>query len=425
MRIRERLNATSTASGATATYSYDCKSLRVKKVSGGTTTVYIFSGGKVIAEYVNGAAPTAPSREYVYSGATLLAQIAGGATYYHPDHLSPRLLTDSSGNITGQQGHFPFGEMWYDSGTTKWKFTTYERDDESGNDYAMARYDVSRLGRFSAPDPLAGSTISPQSLNRYSYVANDPINYHDPSGQFLTALTLFLDRWDFPQFGENWDEFHFMEPRQTGTLYWFRSNRSTFDFEDASTSDLLRDADDGEIQLVKEFPMFGNSYLINQAGGSLAPLKARDQNRYLKSLAKLLSNLSNNTDCIDFLVNHGIDPTLVAIGAINQKAYSGNDSSASLQQGGIANNNPGNASQSVGDFFRQNPNVNAAAQPLGPNVFFRNGGLFDSHVGVGTVGHELMHNVTGLSDSALETQLGLPQGASVEISNAVNEHCNH
>ncbi len=109
------------------------------------------------------------------------------------------------------QGHFPFGEMWYDSGATKWKFTTHERDSESGNDYAMARYDVSRLGRFSAPDPLAGSTISPQSLNRYSYVANDPINYHDPSGQFLTALTLFLDRMGFPNAWGNFDEFALFE----------------------------------------------------------------------------------------------------------------------------------------------------------------------------------------------------------------------
>jgi RHS repeat-associated protein len=196
----------STAAGLTATYSYDCKSLRVKKISGGVTTVYIFSGGKVIAEYANGAAPTSPTREYIYSGATLLARIEGGSTtYYHPDHLSPRLLTDASGNITGQQGHFPFGEMWYDSGS-KWKFTTYERDSESGNDYAIARYYVNRLGRFSAPDPVAGSMMNAQTLNRYSYVANDPINYHDPNGQFLTALTLFLDRAGFPNAWANFNE---------------------------------------------------------------------------------------------------------------------------------------------------------------------------------------------------------------------------
>jgi len=85
--------------------------------------------------------------------------------------------------VAGQQGHYPFGESWYGSGTTsKWKLTSYERDAESGNDYAMARYDVNRLGRFSSPDPVGGSSGDPQSLNRYAYVENDPIDLADPSG---------------------------------------------------------------------------------------------------------------------------------------------------------------------------------------------------------------------------------------------------
>ena len=42
--------------GAGATYSYDGAGLRVKKVAGATTTRYIFSGVKVVAEYVDGAA---------------------------------------------------------------------------------------------------------------------------------------------------------------------------------------------------------------------------------------------------------------------------------------------------------------------------------------------------------------------------------
>jgi hypothetical protein len=33
------------------------------------------------------------------------------------------------------------------STTTKWQFTTYERDAESGNDYAMARVYINRCGR--------------------------------------------------------------------------------------------------------------------------------------------------------------------------------------------------------------------------------------------------------------------------------------
>ena len=93
--------------------------------------------------------------------------------------------TNSSGGVVGQMGHFPFGESWYNGPGTKWFFTTYERDAESGNDYAMARYHVSRLGRLASPDPIAGSTANPQSLNRYSYSVNDPANVTDPSGALI------------------------------------------------------------------------------------------------------------------------------------------------------------------------------------------------------------------------------------------------
>lgn len=172
-----------TNGGGSGTYSYDGNGLRVKKVSGSTTTVYVFSGSKVVAEYVNGAAPSAPTREYIYSGAVLIAKIdSTGTKYYHQDHLSNRYVTDSSGNKVAEMGHFPYGEMWYNASGDKLLFTTYERDSESGNDYAQARYNVSRLGRFSSPDPIAGSASDPQSLNRYSYVRSTPVMYTDPSG---------------------------------------------------------------------------------------------------------------------------------------------------------------------------------------------------------------------------------------------------
>jgi RHS repeat-associated protein len=136
-----------------------------------------------------------PTREYIYSGSALLAKIESGATtYYHADQLSVRLMTDTSGNVIGQQGHYPFGEQWYAQNTaTNWMFTTYERDSESGNDYAMARYNINRLGRFASPDLLAGSRSDPQSLNRYAYVRDDPVNAIDPTGARLNAVCGFAD----------------------------------------------------------------------------------------------------------------------------------------------------------------------------------------------------------------------------------------
>jgi RHS repeat-associated protein len=165
-----------------------------KQVGSATPTVYIFSGTKVIAEYKLGGAAASPNKEYIYAGASLLATIASGTTtYHHPDHLSVRLTTDTNGNLVGQQANFPFGEAWYSSSTTtKWRFTGYERDNESGNDYATARPYVNRLGRFASPDPVAGSTSNPQSLNRFAYVRNDPARLVDPRGA-TSQIVCLLD----------------------------------------------------------------------------------------------------------------------------------------------------------------------------------------------------------------------------------------
>ena len=180
----ENKAVSATNQSTSGTYTYDANGLRVKKVSGSTTTVYIFSGSKVIAEYDNGAAVGSPSREYVYAGGVLLAKIdSSGTKYYHQDHLSNRLVTDSSGTTVEQMGHYPFGDPWYNATNDKLYFTTYERDSESSNDYARARFYRWLLGRFLSLDSLSGSSSDPQSLNLYAYVANDPIDLGDPSGR--------------------------------------------------------------------------------------------------------------------------------------------------------------------------------------------------------------------------------------------------
>lgn len=187
---------TAVSGGGASSYTYDGNGMRVvRSVQGGATTVSIFSGSSVIAEYDNGAAPSSPSREYVYNTAGdtagLLAMFSGGATtYYHHDHLSVRFATDGTvgsptyGQVVSQEGHYPFGEQWYMIGpSNKWFFTNYNRDSESGLDYALARYYDSRIGTFSSADPLAGSPRDPQSWNRYAYGRNNPISITDPTGQ--------------------------------------------------------------------------------------------------------------------------------------------------------------------------------------------------------------------------------------------------
>ena len=104
--------------------------------------------------------------------------------YYHGDHLGfERLMTNVNGYPVWSVTYAPYGmELNAETTVNHYKFTGYERDDESGNDYAMARHYASYYGRFFSPDPLGGDVSNPQSLNRYAYVMNNPINATDPTG---------------------------------------------------------------------------------------------------------------------------------------------------------------------------------------------------------------------------------------------------
>jgi RHS repeat-associated protein len=167
--------------GSTAVNTYDAANRRVKKVSAAGTTWYVWEGGQVIAEY--GAVPVG----------------ASNIRYYHPDRLSTRMITDESGGVAGTQDHLPFGE---DAGVTgeneKHRFTNYERDAESGTDYAVNRQYANSTGRFLRPDPVSGSTSDPQSLNRYAYSLNDPINLADPLGlRWLTVTRCYTTGYTY------------------------------------------------------------------------------------------------------------------------------------------------------------------------------------------------------------------------------------
>jgi len=74
--------------------------------------------------------------------------------------------------------------LGYGADSTRQKFTGYEHDDETGLDFAQARYYASVQGRFTSVDPLmASATVrNPQTWNRYAYVLNNPLTLVDPDG---------------------------------------------------------------------------------------------------------------------------------------------------------------------------------------------------------------------------------------------------
>ena len=71
-------------------------------------------------------------------------------------------------------------------------FTGKERDAESGLDHFQFRNYASTMGRWMIPDPaglMAVDVENPQTLNRYSYVTNNPLSFVDPLGLDCAYLT--------------------------------------------------------------------------------------------------------------------------------------------------------------------------------------------------------------------------------------------
>jgi len=153
-------------------YFYDARNLRVKRWF--FYQVYGLSG-ELLGEYQASAGSVVPQmwRERVYFAGRLVATMEQDATLTEPN-------TDRLGSIRAAR-RYPFGE---ESGWDRDEFATYRKDTSTQHYYAWHRYYSATWGRFSSPDPyiMSGGLTNPQGWNRYSYVANDPVNYHDPQG---------------------------------------------------------------------------------------------------------------------------------------------------------------------------------------------------------------------------------------------------
>jgi len=108
--------------------------------------------------------------------------------YFHSDQLgSTTLQTDASGQVLSRALYLPFGDAHVvTSGLPTFGFNGQRSvGDLEIYDYGARFYDPA-LGRFLNPDAITPDPGDPQSLNRYSYVRNNPVNRIDPTGAFDT-----------------------------------------------------------------------------------------------------------------------------------------------------------------------------------------------------------------------------------------------
>jgi len=190
--VENRLITVTKNGSVIANYIYDGDGGRTKKIvtdpSGVVTTTRFL--GSLFDSTTSTTNPTPKDVRYIFLGGSRVASINSSTLlYYHDDHLGgTNVLTDSVGTLKEIIEYEPFGsESRHDklgnSDEVAWYyFTGKKKDDETGLLFFGARYYDPSIGRFITADSIVQAPSNPQTLNRYSYTSNNPINRIDPDG---------------------------------------------------------------------------------------------------------------------------------------------------------------------------------------------------------------------------------------------------
>ena len=119
--------------------------------------------------------------------------------YYHTNHLGSVIaLTNGTWDVVQSYAYDSFGKVYVVSwsgvlasvddvsnlyGNTR-LFTWREYDTETSLYFHRARYYHPQTGRFTSRDPIWQN----DQINLYTYVGNSPLNYIDPTGEFLETV---------------------------------------------------------------------------------------------------------------------------------------------------------------------------------------------------------------------------------------------
>jgi RHS repeat-associated protein len=155
-----------------------------KLVFGGTSTTTTTFIGSLYEETNNRGS------KHIYLGDMKVASVTGGRVrYHHADHLGgANVLSNSDGNKVELIEYEPFGKFSRNEkyGNTedvaRFYFTGQRYDEDTELYYYNARYYDPGLGRFISADTIVQAPDNPQTLNRYAYAGNNPVNNVDPSG---------------------------------------------------------------------------------------------------------------------------------------------------------------------------------------------------------------------------------------------------
>jgi RHS repeat-associated protein len=159
-------------------YAYNGEGLRASQTISGTTTYMTWDQAEELPLLLSDSTDS-----YIYGpGGLPVEQISSGGTitYLHHDQQgSTRLLTGSTGTVTGSTTFDAYGNKTGSTGTstTPLGYDGQYTSTDTGMIYMRARTYDPATGQFLTIDPLVGETGAP-----YSYTEDNPVNGADPSG---------------------------------------------------------------------------------------------------------------------------------------------------------------------------------------------------------------------------------------------------
>jgi len=177
--------------GSVVTYAVDPLGRRVeKRIDGAHVSSFVYRDGGVVAAELDEAGVI--RSRFVYASARDVpdAMIVGADTFriVRDQNGSVRMVVNAAtGAVVQSLRYDAWGRVLEDTapGLQPFGFAGGLSDVDTGLVRFGARDYDPALGRWVTRDPALFASIAP---NLYAYVANDPVNFRDPSGRFLPLI---------------------------------------------------------------------------------------------------------------------------------------------------------------------------------------------------------------------------------------------
>lgn len=187
-RLRGVLNETT---GETSTYTYYGDGLRATKTENGAQTKYVYLSSKVIEEL---DATNQVKARNIWGNELLFRQdiSAGKKGYYHYNsHGDVVTISDANGQELNRYDYDTWGNVISktEGMSNPYQYSGEMYEEQTGFYDLRARYYDPKVGRFVSEDTYKGQVDNPLSLNRYTYVHNNPLRFVDPSGHYVDEGT--------------------------------------------------------------------------------------------------------------------------------------------------------------------------------------------------------------------------------------------